>query len=141
MCWRKGHLISCVPALWLGDALMHYPPEMVKTLFTCFFPSNSPSVSTTHPSNSLLLLTHTHNSISASEISACLWGTSNSSVPGPSRIGYKLLKWAFTSAPDHFTILPSLQFGSHDYSSTVNGAGHLYHLHWLGNCLLRPTKP
>ena len=34
------------------------------------------------------------------EVENALKGTSNKSSPGPSRIGYKLVKWVFTAHPD-----------------------------------------
>ena len=52
------------------------------------------------------------------EIAEALRPTSNSSAPGPSGIGYKLIKWAFSTSPDRFVSLFNgcLLYGKHPWT-------------------------
>ena len=53
--------------------------------------------------------------IMKSEVEQALHGTSNKSAPGPSGIGYKLVKWAFAAHPDFILDIynAALRFGHH----------------------------
>jgi hypothetical protein len=55
------------------------------------------------------------------EIRTALRATSNSSAPGPSRIGYLLLNWAFEASPSLFTHLftHTLRLGKHPWGDAL----------------------
>src|SRR6266850_6001257 len=56
-----------------------------------------------------------------SEVAAALAGTSNASAPGPSGIGYLLLKWCFAACPEYITTVlqEALRLGVHPWHSAT----------------------
>jgi hypothetical protein len=54
-------------------------------------------------------------------VSAALHDTSNSSAPGPSGIGYLLLKWAFKAKPSFFSLIftHALHLGPHPWGDAL----------------------
>ena len=55
--------------------------------------------------------------VTKQEVEHALAGTSNKSAPGPSGIGYKLVKWAFASHPDFILDIydTALRLGHHPW--------------------------
>src|SRR6266850_4306162 len=56
-----------------------------------------------------------------SEVATALAGTSNASAPGPSGIGYLLLKWCFAARPEYLTSIlqEALRLGVHPWHSVT----------------------
>jgi Reverse transcriptase (RNA-dependent DNA polymerase) len=94
---------------------------MSSTLRSRFFPPDPPPVDPSLPTDPLPLPPRPIHPVSAAEISAALSPTSNSSAPGPSGIGYKLLKWAFAASPSCFTSLftACLVVGVHPWHDAI----------------------
>jgi Endonuclease-reverse transcriptase len=118
--WRHGRSVSLVPPLLDSDtnSLTTDPPAMASILQSRFFPPIPPRKAITLPSDPLPLPTRHHGPVTLSEIRSALAPTSNKSAPGPSGIGYKLLKWAFAASPSCFVTLFSaaLSLGVHPLS-------------------------
>ena len=66
--------------------------------------------------------------VTKSEVEHALKNTSNKSAPGPSRIGYKLVKWAFTAHPDFILDI-------------FNATLHLGHHPWMTAKIVIIPKP
>jgi Reverse transcriptase (RNA-dependent DNA polymerase) len=94
---------------------------MSSTLRSHFFPPDPPPIDPSLPTDPLPLPPHPLPVITTAEVSAALTPTSNSSAPGPSGIGYKLLKWAFAASPTHFTSLftTCLTVGVHPWHDAI----------------------
>ena len=57
--------------------------------------------------------------VTKNEVENALQGTSNKSAPGPSGIGYKLVKWAFDAHPDFILDIynAALRLGHHPWTT------------------------
>jgi Reverse transcriptase (RNA-dependent DNA polymerase) len=81
----------------------------------------------THPSTPLAPLTHRSlpprplNDVREDEVRDAFRSTSTSSAPGPSGIGYLLLRWAFDTTPELFTHLftSALRLGKHPWNDAL----------------------
>ena len=62
---------------------------------------------------------HPFYTITKDEVKHALSGTSNKSAPGPSGIGYKLVKWAFAAHPEFILDIynTALHFGHHPWTT------------------------
>ena len=118
--WWHGRKSTCVPPLRSpsGD-VTRIPAEMDAALADRFFPSHGAPVAASQPDDPPPLPTRDLASISLEELASALSSTSNKSAPGPSGIGYKLLKWAFAASPDRFVRLfdACLSLGHHPWRS------------------------
>ena len=101
----KGHNNHVIPAILSQDGLTNNPPDMANAFHNQFKLANLPNVDIVQPDNPPPLLQHTLLPITKPEVTTTLKIISNASAPGPSGIGYKLLKWAFEASPDHFVSL------------------------------------
>jgi hypothetical protein len=72
-----------------------------------FFPSTPQAVPAHHPSDPPPSETHTWTPITPDKVTATL-RTAAHTAPGPSRVGYKLLKWAHAARPDYLPHLLNL---------------------------------
>ena len=119
-CWWHGRKSSCIQPLCSpsGD-VTHIAAEMDATLAACFFPSHSAPVAASQPDDPPPLPPRDLAAVSSAELTSALSSTSNKSAPGPSGIGYKLLKWAFAASPDRFVRLfdACLSLGHHPWRS------------------------
>ena len=97
-------------------------------LAACFFPTHTTPVLASQPNNPPPLLARDLILTSLDEITSALSLTLNTSTPGPSSIGYKLLKWAFAVSPDHFIRL-------------FNACLSLSYHPWHTACVLPISKP
>ena len=82
-----------------------------------FFTTDRPEVSPFQPDDPEPLPIWDLPPITHAEVVAALSKTSNKSAPGPSRINYKLLKWAFASRPDRFLLI---------FNATITLGHHLW---------------
>jgi len=118
--WRHGWKSTRVQPLRspLGDVTC-IPAEMDAALADRFFPSHGAPVAAAQPDDPPPLPTRDLTAVSSAELSSALSSTSNKSAPGPSGIGYKLLKWAFVASPDRFVHLfdACLSLGHHPWCS------------------------
>ena len=103
--WRHGRRSSTLPILSHpgDDADTSSDPHHQAGILRAKFFSHTPSpVQISQPDDPLPLPTRDLVDITEDEIQVALTGTSNSSAPGVSGIGYKLLKWAFDASPSRF---------------------------------------
>ena len=119
--WRHGRRSSTLPILSHPDEVDPSPaPHHQAGILRAKFFSHVPSpVSITQPDDPEPLPTRDLPDVTEDEVRVALSGTSNSSAPGISGIGYKLLKWAFAASPDRFVDLFNgcLTFGIHPWHS------------------------
>ena len=95
----KGHSNVFIPALQSPTGPTQDPVRQAEILHAQFHPSSHPHVEINQPDDPPPLPTRQLEPITEAEVLRALTPTSNSSAPGPSGIGYKLLKWAFEAAP------------------------------------------
>jgi hypothetical protein len=119
--WRKGHRLWEIPPIANKSSLTHDPELMTSIFHSHFF--NFLHDASTPPS-----LIHHHNletrpqiSIGEEEISATLHDTLTTLAPGPSGIGYLLIRWAFQANPGLFTLLftHALSLGHHPWGDAT----------------------
>ena len=111
--WRNGRQTPWIPPI---DGSSD-PDEMGKAFESRFFTFPSPEKpvlnlpGTPAPKRPFYLVT-------TQEIERALNGTSNKSAPGPSGIGYKLVKWAFSAHPDFILDIynAALRLGHHPWT-------------------------
>jgi len=113
--WYRGKRRMFSPVLTdeRGNTAVH-PKDKMEMMHESFFSPPKPlkgdfSWEGTNES------TRTFVPVTVQEIRNTLTSTSNTSAPGASSIGYKVLKWAFTEAPDEMTAIvrASLKLGIH----------------------------
>ena len=117
--WRHGRRATRIPPLRKpDDSYAHSTEEVAPLLSTRFFPHTTDVVHPSHPDDPPSRPRRDWPPITRDEIGTALASTSNSSAPGISGVNYKLLKWAFASAPDRFTSLYNacLEWGTHPWS-------------------------
>jgi Reverse transcriptase (RNA-dependent DNA polymerase)/Endonuclease-reverse transcriptase len=119
--WRKGRRLKDVPPITTQSGLSHDPALMADTFLSWFFHLDSqrqvpltPIVTRSLPTRSLM-------DVRDDEISTALRSTSTSSAPGPSGIGYLLLRWAFKGNPSLFSLIftHALRLGKHPWGDAL----------------------
>jgi Reverse transcriptase (RNA-dependent DNA polymerase) len=105
--WWHGHYLCAVPALSTEAGLSNDPTSMASALSGRFF-QLQPPIPATDKDNLPNLPQRSFAPITESEIGVALADTSNSSAPGPTGHGYKLVKWAWEGAPIWFVLLFNL---------------------------------
>jgi len=80
----------------------------VKLFCQRFFPANTCPVNTIQHDDPPPLNTRTWANITVEEITEALRTSSTKSTPGPSGIGYTILKWAHAARPEALTIIFNL---------------------------------
>jgi hypothetical protein len=112
--WRmtqicKGRHTNLFPAMHdSNDNPVTEPKGKAKLFHQRFFPANMRSVNTIQHNDPPALDTQTWANITAEEITKALWNLSTKSAPGPSGIGYTILKWAHIAQPEVLTIIFNL---------------------------------
>ena len=112
--WRHGRRSPWIPPIDGSSDL----EDMGKAFASRFFRFPSPEKpvltlpGTPAPKRPLYTVTK-------GEVEQALNGTSNKSAPGPSGIGYKLVKWAFAAHPDFILDIynAALRYGHHPWTS------------------------
>ncbi|SRR6266851_9211781 len=80
--------------------LVDNPTLKADVLWARFFPPTWATVEVSQPNDPPLLPTHQWDPITPGEVAQALSGASAKSAPGPSGVGYTLLKWAHAACPD-----------------------------------------
>jgi hypothetical protein len=103
---RKGHHTNLFPLLRNADNILIDNLELKADIFhSKFFPGEPRQVPIHHDTDHAPIQPREWAPITTEDVSAALRTTTNWSAPGPSGIGYKLLKWAHTANP---TAIPDL---------------------------------
>src|SRR6266850_1551974 len=117
--WRHGQWRTTIPPLSTGSAVTSEPTAMADIFHRHFFdlPTRPSPVLPELPR----LPPRPSYPVAASEIATALASTSNASAPGPSGIGYLLLKWCFAARPDYLTTVlqEALRLGVHLWHSAT----------------------
>jgi hypothetical protein len=91
-----------------SDNLVTKPEGKAKLFHQRFFPADLRLVNTIQHDDPPPLNTRTWANITAEEITEAFRTSSTKSAPGPSGIGYNILKWAHTARPNALTIIFNL---------------------------------
>jgi hypothetical protein len=119
---QKGWQANMFPPLHDTDnTLVNNLACKVQIFQDKFFPTNPTAVQTKQEDDPPPMLLHIWAEITLEEISNTLKTASNSSVLGPSRIGYCLLKWAHTVEPTTLTHIFNLSLftGHHSWKHAM----------------------
>jgi hypothetical protein len=101
---RKGRATNAFPPLRDTDnTLVDNPTHKTQIFQQCFFPEAPQIVQPTQEDDPPPLPTRTWTPITQLEITTALSTASDSSAPGPSGVGYRILKWAHSACPDVLT--------------------------------------
>jgi ribonuclease HI len=103
--WFAGKRTTQTPPIRTSLGLATEPEEQCKAFADAFFPQQVPNVERNQPDDPPARPPRPFIPIAASEIEDALHDTSNTSAPGPSGIGYRLIKWAYAETPDIFVRL------------------------------------
>jgi Reverse transcriptase (RNA-dependent DNA polymerase) len=119
--WHKGRRLKDVPLIVTTGGLSHDPEMMSATFLSRFFLLDSNRSEPLTPISSHSLPARPLLKVRQEEIGAALRSTSTSSAPGPSGIGYLLLRWAFEGNPSLFSLLftRALQLGKHPWGDAL----------------------
>ena len=112
--WQNGRRSPWIPPINRSSD----PEEMGKAFEEQFFHfPRSPVPTLTLPGNPAPK--RPFYNVIKQEVEHALTGTSNKSAPGPSGIGYKLVKWAFASHPDFILDIydTALRLGYHPWTN------------------------
>ena len=96
--WRHGRRSPWIPPILGTSGISSDPTEMADTFCERFFNFPHPDISETDLPGTPLP-TRPFTELTLQEITSALANTSNKSAPGPSGIGYKLIKWAIKAHP------------------------------------------
>ena len=121
MRWRHSCCTATLPTLHIPGSTEDPSPDphhQAGILRTKFFSLAPAPVSLSQPDDPPPLPTRDLLDIVEDEVRVALSTTSNSSAPGVSGIGYKLLKWAFAACPSHFVDL---------FNGCLTHSVHLWH--------------
>ncbi|CAE6463334.1 unnamed protein product [Rhizoctonia solani] len=130
--WFQGNRRALIPPIKdpNGGITATHPADKARNFGKQFFPAVNKTPISLEPLGIKSTPKRPHHYITEEEISRSLSKTSNRSTPGAFGSNYRLLKWAFTSSPDHFVSLFNvcLRIGYHPTS--------------LRNCIIAPIpKP
>ena len=120
--WRHGRRSSTLPVLSYPNSTDDPSPDphhQAGILRAKFFSHTPSPVSLSQPDDPPPLPTRDLHDITEDKVQIALSGTSNSSAPGISGIGYKLLKWAFAASLSRFVDIYNgcLTHGIHPWHS------------------------
>jgi hypothetical protein len=105
---RKGRRTNIFPAMRDASNNLVTENEGKAALFQCFFPTTTRPVNTIQHEDPPPLETREWADVTHEEITEVLRTASNMSGPGPSGIGYTILKWAHMAHPEALTIIFNL---------------------------------
>jgi endonuclease/exonuclease/phosphatase (EEP) superfamily protein YafD len=119
--WRKGRRLKDIPPIMTSAGPSQDPALMMETFLSRFFFLD------THPPTPLAPLTlrslppRPLHDVREEEVRDTFRSTSTSSAPGPSGIGYLLLRWAFDTNPELFTHIftSALRLGKHPWNDAL----------------------
>jgi Endonuclease-reverse transcriptase/Reverse transcriptase (RNA-dependent DNA polymerase) len=119
--WRKGRRLKDVPPIMTAAGISHDPALMADAFLSRFFLLDSHRPDPLTPIASRSLPTRPLMEVRNEEIGAALRSTSTSSAPGPSGIGYLLLRWAFEGNPALFSHIftHALRLGKHPWGDAL----------------------
>jgi endonuclease/exonuclease/phosphatase (EEP) superfamily protein YafD len=119
--WRKGRRLKEIPPIMTPDGLSHDPGLMSDAFLGRFFLLETHHSDPLTPVASRSLPQRPLRDVLEDEIQTALRSTSVSSAPGPSGIGYLLLRWAFEANPALFTHLftHALRLGTHPWGDAL----------------------
>jgi Reverse transcriptase (RNA-dependent DNA polymerase) len=119
--WRKGRRLKDVPPIMTPEGLSHDPGLMSDTFLSRFFLLESHHADPLTPVALRTLPQRPLRDVLEDEVRTALRSTSTSSAPGPSGIGYLLLRWAFESHPTLFThvFTHALRLGRHPWGDAL----------------------
>jgi hypothetical protein len=100
--WFAGRRTAQTPPIRTPSGLAIEPEDQCRAFADAFFPQQIPNVGQSQPSDPPARPIHPFHPVTHHEIGDALADTSNTSAPGPSGIGYRLVKWAFGETPDLF---------------------------------------
>jgi ribonuclease HI len=103
--WFAGKRTSQTPPIRTPTGLAVEPEAQCRAFADAFFPQQGPNVEQIQPSDPPACPTRPFHRITQREIEDALSDTSNTSAPGPSGIGYRLIKWAVGETPELFAHL------------------------------------
>ena len=92
---RKGRRTKLFPPLRRPNhSLVDDPAQKAQLFKEKFFPTAPTAVDPCQPDDPPDRATQTWDAVSTDEVTAALKTTTNKLAPGPSGVGYKILKWA-----------------------------------------------
>ena len=103
--WRHGRRMNKVPPLRVGEGLAHSHADIAQTLSNRFFVDAPPEVPRRMEDDPPSKPTRALPAFPDSLIGELLANTSNTSSPGASGQTWRLIKWAWSSAPQTLTDL------------------------------------
>jgi ribonuclease HI len=103
--WITGKRTTQTPPIRTSQGLATEPESQCRAFADAFFPRQIPNVNCHQPDDPPACPPRAFQPITQQEIGKALADTSNTSVPGPSGIGYCIIKWAFGETPDLFVNL------------------------------------
>jgi ribonuclease HI len=103
--WFAGKRTTQTPPIRTPLGLATEPEDQCRAFADAFFPRQIPNVERIQQNDPPARPTRPLHPITRQEIEDALADTSNTSAPGPSGIGYRLIKWAVGETPDLFVQL------------------------------------
>ena len=97
--WRHGRHVTKIPSVQGRGDLVHAHNEMANIFQDRFFGAQPPAVQTDLADDQPTFLEHDLHPLSEEEVDLLLAQTNNSSAPGPSGQGWRLIKWAWNDIP------------------------------------------
>ena len=130
--WRHGHHANHIPPILdIDGSLALHLSDICQVFSAHFFPMVPTPIPPSHEDDPIPVPPRPFEDITTEDVSKALADTSNKSAPGPSGIGYKLLKWGHAASP---SCLPHL------FNSSI---ALLYHP-WKAAMVIpipKPNKP
>ena len=120
--WQHGRRANRIPPLLdIDGSLALHPPDIRRVFSERFFSTVPTPIPPSHEDDPPPVPPRPFQDITPEEVSKALEGTSNKSAPGPSGIGYKLLKWAHSASPNRLPALfnASISLSFHPWKSAT----------------------
>jgi endonuclease/exonuclease/phosphatase (EEP) superfamily protein YafD len=119
--WRKGRRLKDIPPIMTSTGPSQDPALMTETFLSRFFFLDTHQSEPLSPLTCRSLLPRPLHDVHKDEVRSAFRTTSTSSAPGPSGIGYLLLRWAFDTDPELFTHIftHALRLGKHPWNDAL----------------------
>jgi len=105
--WPHGrHANRIPPILDIDGSLALHSSDICRVFSARFFPTVPTPIPPSHEDDPIPVPPRPFEDITTEDVSKALADTSNKSAPGPSGIGYKLLKWAHAVSPSCLCYIP-----------------------------------